>query len=159
MINRIPNFKLKLNDKYTQELISKIKKLNWKGYKLYLVGGIVENKWEAKDIDICVSGKKILPHLKESLNKATAINPGAIDIFYKKTAHNAYDCINKKVSIKDLEFAVGMERYKVAPGVHRRLKGKWKDDGLFWVTPDYSNKKELNRNYTEDPILIYDGSV
>ena len=56
MINRIPNFKLKLNDKYTQELISKIKKLNWKGYKLYLVGGIVENKWEAKDIDICVSG-------------------------------------------------------------------------------------------------------
>tara|TARA_S200002703_G_scaffold32543_2_gene28364 strand:+ start:897 stop:1376 length:480 start_codon:yes stop_codon:yes gene_type:complete len=159
MINRIPNFKLKLNDKYTQELINKIKKLNWKGYKLYLVGGIVENKWESKDIDICVIGKKILPHLKESLNKATAINPGAIDIFYKKTVHKAHDCINKKVSIKDLEFAVGMERYKVAAGVHRRFKGKWKDDELFWVSPMYLDEAKQKRNYTEEPMLIYDGTV
>lgn len=150
---------MKLNDKNVQKIIKDIKNLNWAGYKLYLVGGIIENKWDSKDIDICVTGEKILSHLKESLNKATNINPGVIDIFYKKAVHGAYDCINKKISAKDLEFAVGMEGYKISASGYKRFKGEWRKDGLFWVSPKYRNKYKQKRNYTEDPILIYDGTV
>jgi tRNA nucleotidyltransferase/poly(A) polymerase len=150
---------MKLNDKNVQKIIKDIKNLNWAGYKLYLVGGIIENKWDSKDIDICVTGEKILPHLKESLNKATNINPSIIDIFYKKAALKAYDCINGKVSVKDLEFAVGMEEYKTSRSSHKRFKGEWRKDGLFWVSPKYLNKYKQKRNYTEDPMLIYDGTV
>ena len=84
MKNRLGNYKLRLHHEYTQKLINKVKKINWEGYKLYLTGGIIENKWDTKDIDFIVVGDKVLPHLKESLTKATFINPIVIDIHYRK---------------------------------------------------------------------------
>ena len=159
MRNRLGNPKLRLHHEYTQKLINKVKKINWKGYKLYLVGGIIENKWDSKDIDFIVVGNKVLPHLKESLTKATLINPIIIDIHYQKKVHSSYQSIHGMLSLKDRKFAVSMERYKITSGVHRRFKGKWEKDGLFWVSPTYLNKIKQKRNYTEEPMLIYDGTV
>ncbi len=159
MKNRLGNPKLRLHHEYTQKLINKVKKINWKGYKLYLTGGIIENKWDSKDIDFIVIGDKVLPHLKESLTKATLIDPVIIDIHYQKKAYSSYQCIQNMLSLEDRKFAVGMERYKIASGLHRRFKGKWEKDGLFWVSPTHINETKQKRNYTEEPLLIYDGTV
>jgi hypothetical protein len=159
MKNRLGNYKLRLHHEYTQKLINKVKKINWEGYKLYLTGGIIENKWDTKDIDFIVVGDKVLPHLKESLTKATFINPIVIDIHYQKKAHTSRECIYNILSLEDKKFAVSMERYKIASGVHRRFEGEWGEDGLFWVSPTYLNEEKQKRNYTEEPILIYDGNV
>ena len=83
MKNRLGNYKLRLHHEYTQKLINEVKKINWKGYKLYLVGGIIENKWDSKDIDFAVVGNKVLPHLKESLTNAILINPIFFDNVYQ----------------------------------------------------------------------------
>jgi hypothetical protein len=159
MKNRLGNYKLRLHHEYTQKLINKVKKINWEGYKLYLTGGIIENKWDTKDIDFIVVGDKVLPHLKESLTKATFINPIVIDIHYQKKAHTSRECIYNILSLEDRKFAVSMERYKIASGVHRRFEGEWGEDGLFWVSPTHLNEEKQKRNYTEEPILIYDGNV
>jgi tRNA nucleotidyltransferase/poly(A) polymerase len=159
MKNRLGNYKLRLHHEYTQKLINEVKKINWKGYKLYLVGGIIENKWDSKDIDFAVVGNKVLPHLKESLTNAILINPIVIDIHYRKKVHNSHQSIHGMLSLEDRKFAVSMERYKIASGVHRRFEGEWGEDGLFWVSPTYLNEKKQKRNYTEEPILIYDGNV
>jgi tRNA nucleotidyltransferase/poly(A) polymerase len=147
MRNRLGNPKLRLHHEYTQKLINKVKKINWKGYKLYLVGGIIENKWDSKDIDFIVVGNKVLPHLKKSLTKAIL------------KVHSSYQSIHGMLSLEDRKFAVSMERYKMASGVHRRFRGKWEKDGLFWVSPTYLNETKQKRNYTEEPMLIYDGTV
>lgn len=159
MKNRLGNYKLRLHNEYTQKLINEVKKINWEGYKLYLVGGIIENKWDSKDIDFAVVGDKVLPHLKESLTKAILINPITIDIHYRKKVHSAYQFIHGVLSLEDRKFGVSMERYKIASGVHRRFNGEWEEDGLFWVSPTYFNEKKQKRNYTEEPMLIYDGTV
>lgn len=158
-MKRLGNYKLRLHDKYTQKLINQVKKINWQGYKLYLIGGILENKWDSKDIDFVVVGNKVLPHLKESLTKAILINPIVIDIHYQKKVHSSHQSIFGNLSLEDRKFAVSMRRYKLAPGVHRKFKGEWGKDGLFWVSPTYLNETKQKRNYTEEPMLIYDGTV
>ena len=44
-------------DKNYKKYIKKLLKLNWRHYKLYLVGGILEG-WKTIDIDIAIIGKK-----------------------------------------------------------------------------------------------------
>lgn len=159
MRNRLGNYKLRLHDEYTQKLINEVKKINWQGYKLYLIGGIIENKWDSKDIDFAVVGNKVLPHLKESLTKAILINPILIDIHYRKKVYSSHQSIWGVISLENRKFGVSMQRYKMASGVHKKFKGEWKEDGLFWVSPIYLNKEKQKRNYTEQPMLIYDGTV
>lgn len=38
------------------ERLQEIKKLDWSGFKLYLVGGCLE-EWNTRDIDICIVGR------------------------------------------------------------------------------------------------------
>ena len=58
-----------------EEVINKIHNQNWQGYKLYFIGGVLNNK-ETKDIDIFITGSgdeeklvKSIKNVQERLSK------------------------------------------------------------------------------------------
>jgi len=80
------------DDDLYKAIIDEVLALDWKHYKLYLVGGVLEG-WQTHDIDICVTGEiddDLIP-LMEAVEKL-----GCIDIYYVKS----YDEINHDVFVK-----------------------------------------------------------
>ena len=68
-------------DEIYKGCIEDLLKLDWSGYKLYLVGGLLEG-WKTTDIDICITGNigDDLPVLMEEASKL-----GPFDIYYVKS--------------------------------------------------------------------------
>jgi predicted nucleotidyltransferase len=128
-----------INDPKYQMFLKKLLKLDWKHYKLYLVGGILQG-WETKDIDICVTGvvTKELPIL---LNKARKLGP--FDMYWVKSLNK-----NNKHFVTKGSFAKSYDRGH--PNATQRL-GKWKNDGLFHMKYE---PKLKNKKYTNKPLLI-----
>mgnify|MGYP003681255031 FL=1 len=142
-----------IKDPLAKKLLKEFIKLNWKGFKLYLVGSLVEG-WKTKDIDVVITGKGDNKQLFNSMEAARKLGP--FDMYYTK---------NKLVSLKTGPFK--MKFAKSYDRVHRWYprKGEW-IDGLFWQTLNFPIKhpitgevKHAGKEYTKDPLLIYDGTV
>ena len=125
------------DEKY-MEYINHVMDLKWGDYKLYLVGGILEG-WKTTDIDICVTGTigDDLPGLMEQVHQL-----GPIDIFYVES-------LEKIKGNKHRIWEFAKCRDMVIPG--SRLHGKWKMDGLFWMTEKFDAK---GRTYSKEPLLL-----
>jgi hypothetical protein len=137
-----------LDDPIVKNLINKLKEINWDGFKLYLVGGILEG-WRTKDIDICILGNPNATNLFEAMEEARKLGP--FDLFYVEVLK----------SLKDGPFSIAFA--KSYDKVHSKAKqrpGEWKD-GLFWQQLDFPIKKVINseRVYTKPPLLIHDGTL
>ena len=61
-----------------EEVINKIHDQNWQGYKLYFVGGVINNK-ETKDIDIFITGSGNEEQLVKSIKNVQ--ERGLVDFF------------------------------------------------------------------------------
>jgi ribonucleotide reductase alpha subunit len=137
-----------LNDPIVKNLINKFKKINWEGFKLYLVGGILE-EWETKDIDICILGELNSKQLFESMEAARKLGP--FDLYY----------VNELRALDDgpysIKFAKSYDR--VSPRAKQR-PGEWIDE-LFWQEISFPMKKHTDKNriYTKPPLLIHDGTL
>ena len=137
-----------LTDPTVIKLINKLKDINWDGFKLYLVGGILEG-WETKDIDICLLGPSNNLLLFKSMEEARKIGP--FDFFYVKELK----------SLKDGPYSICFGKsYDRGHPLAKKRPGKW-IDGLFWQTLDFPIKKAVynNRTYNKPPLLIYDGTL
>tara|TARA_R110002167_G_scaffold143766_7_gene333338 strand:- start:1449 stop:1847 length:399 start_codon:yes stop_codon:yes gene_type:complete len=132
-MNPLKKFKIK-------KLLNDLLKINWQGFKLYLVGGVLEG-WETKDIDICILGEPNNKQLFNSMEEARALGP--FDLYYTK--------ILKTGRSHPTTFAKSYDRGN--PRAIQR-KGEW-IDGLFWQT----RKFEKKGTYTKEPLLIYDGTL
>ena len=56
-----------ITKKKIEQTLKKIQEQNWEGYKLYFIGGIVEER-ETKDIDIFITGDGDEKELVKSIN-------------------------------------------------------------------------------------------
>ena len=113
--------------------------LDWTGYKLYLVGGLLEG-WKTTDIDICITGD-IGDNLSTLMEDATKLGP--FDVYYVKSLDEIKGNANRI-----WEFAKHTDRRGVrAPRWH----GQWKSDGLFWMTEKFNDK---GRTYTKEPLAL-----
>ena len=113
--------------------------LDWTGYKLYLVGGLLEG-WKTTDIDICITGD-VGDNLSTLMEDATKLGP--FDVYYVKSLDEIKGNANRI-----WEFAKHTDRRGVrAPRWH----GQWKSDGLFWMTEKFNDK---GRTYTKEPLAL-----
>ncbi len=127
------------DDDLYKAIIEEVLALDWKHYKLYLVGGVLEG-WQTHDIDICVTGEiddDLIP-LMEAVEKL-----GCIDIYYVKSYNEIKGGTNRV-----WEFARPNERR--CAGSPRYL-GNWRTDGLFWTVHKF---KENGREYTKEPLSL-----
>ena len=131
-----------------KETLIKIKQQNWKGYKLYFIGGAIENR-ETKDIDIFITGDGDEKQLVKSINNVQ--EKGVIDFF-------VVDSINEEK--RGIPFEKGERFAKTYPTLPYHLKD---EDCLYWRSFKSSNcspcaKRESNKNI-EKPLLIYNGVI
>lgn len=137
-----------ISKKKIEETIIKINQQNWEGYKLYFIGGIVEER-KTKDIDIFVVGNGNEKELIKSIKNIQ--ERGVIDFF-------VVDYIDEeKIGI---QFDKGERFAKTYPISLSDLK---KEDRLYWrnfksANCGPCNKKKINKNI-EKPLLIYDGVI
>ena len=114
-------------------------KLDWKDYKLYLVGGLLQG-WKTTDIDICITGT-ITNDLPDLMKEASKLGP--FDLYYVKSLDEIKDN-----SSRVWEFAKhDCRAHKGAPRWH----GQWKTDGLFWMCEKFDDK---GRDYSKEPLLL-----
>ena len=128
-----------VEDAMYKECIKDLLALDWSGYQLYLVGGLLEG-WKTTDIDICITGNigDDLPVLMEEASKL-----GPFDVYYVKSLDEIKGNANRI-----WEFAKNTDRRGVrAPRWH----GQWKSDGLFWMTEKFNDK---GRTYTKEPLAL-----
>ena len=69
------------DDPIYQGCLADLLTLDWTGYKLYLVGGILQG-WKTTDIDICITGT-VQDNLPDLMKQAEKLGP--FDIFYVKS--------------------------------------------------------------------------
>lgn len=140
-----------INDIEASYFIKKIHDLNWVGYKVYLVGGIVEG-WETRDIDVVIEG----PigdglQLFYLMNRLKSMGP--FDIFYSEDG--------PKIENKNIEHTItrgrGQDRRDY---LANKLEGYW-ENNIFWVESTFPSLKhiEANRIYNKEPLLLIDGSL
>ena len=114
-------------------------KLDWDGYELYLVGGLLQG-WKTTDIDICITGTigdDLIPLMQE------AAKLGPFDLYYVKSLNEIKDN-----SSRIWEFAKpDCKAHEGAPRWH----GQWKSDGLFWMCEKFDPK---GREYTKEPLKL-----
>lgn len=128
-----------IEDETYKGCIEDLLKLDWSGYKLYLVGGLLEG-WKTTDIDICITGNigDDLPVLMEEASKL-----GPFDVYYVKSLDEIKGNANRI-----WEFAKYSDRRgSRAPRWH----GQWKADGLFWMTEKFNDK---GRTYSKEPLAL-----
>lgn len=130
------------------EYLTEIKKLNWSGFKLYLVGGCLE-EWETRDIDICIVGK-----INEELlfnNCQAARKLGPFDLYYigEEKPYSGAD-LTKPINIRA---AKSYDRWDKNA---RPWPGKWIGK-LYWRDLKFPYEKHKNRVHTYVPRLIHDG--
>ena len=119
--------------------LSDLLELDWTGYQLYLVGGVLEG-WKTTDIDICITGtvQNNLPSLMEQAEKL-----GPFDLYYVKSLADIRGTGNRI-----WEFA----KHKDKKGSKtQRWHGQWKSDGLFWMCEKFPDK---GRTYDAQPLLL-----
>jgi len=131
-----------------KETLIKIKQQNWKGYKLYFIGGAIENR-ETKDIDIFITGDGDEKQLIKSINNVQ--ERGLVDFF-------VVDNINEEK--RGIPFEKGERFAKTYPTFPYHLKD---EDCLYWRSFKSSNcspcaKRKSNKNI-EKPLLIYNGVI
>lgn len=143
---------MRLTDKSVASILDNIKKLNWNGFKLFLVGGLLED-WDTRDIDVVITGDGNYKLLFDSMEKARLLGP--IDFYYIKDENNLIQDRSKPFTSK---FA---KSYDKGHSKAKQRPGEWKD-GLFWMEYTFppihfeTNKKYKNQN---NPLLIHDGNV
>ena len=137
-----------LKDSVVIGLIKKLKDINWKGFKLYVVGGILEG-WETKDIDICIQGEINTKQLFSSMEAARKLGP--FDLYYVTVLKSMY------TGPYSVRFAKSYDR--LGPKATPR-NGEWVD-GLFWQELHFPRQKHIDagRIYTKPPLLIHDGTL
>jgi len=114
-------------------------KLDWKDYKLYLVGGLLQG-WKTTDIDICITGT-ITNDLPDLMKEASKLGP--FDLYYVKSLDEIKDN-----SSRIWEFAKhDCKAHEGAPRWH----GQWKSDGMFWMCEKFDDK---GRDYSKEPLLL-----
>jgi len=131
-----------------KETLIKIKQQNWKGYKLYFIGGAIENR-ETKDIDIFITGDGDEKQLVKSINNVQ--EKGVIDFF-------VVDNINEEK--RGIPFEKGERFAKTYPLLPYHLKD---EECLYWRSFKSNNcspcaKRKGNKNI-EKPLLIYNGVI
>lgn len=137
-----------ITNKKIEQTLKKIQEQNWKGYKLYFIGGIVEER-ETKDIDIFITGDGDEKELVKSINNVQ--ERGIVDFF-------VVDYIDEeKIGI---HFDKGERFAKTYPISLSDLK---EEDCLYWrnfksLNCGSCNKRKVNKN-KEKPLLIYDGVI
>jgi len=130
------------------ECLQELKKLNWNGFKLYLVGGCLEN-WNTRDIDICVSGKINEDLLFKNCQKARNIGP--FDLYYigENKPYSGYELKEKK-------------KFRAAKSYDRwdRNAQPWPGEWigkLYWRNLTFPTAKHKNKKHTYTPVLVHDG--
>ncbi len=139
------------NDKNYKRYIKKLLNLDWKHYKLYLIGGILEG-WETIDIDIIIIGEKD-KYLVPLMKKARTLGP--FDISYSPGDH--------KSMIENIYFTVSpLKSFSFRAKTYDRLcykckpfNGEWIDD-LYWTKNiDFTiREKYKTKKNTKKPLLI-----
>ena len=137
---------MKLSNDKIKKIIEELKTLNTYGFKLWLVGGVLEG-WDTQDIDICITNSTKNIDVFEFMEKARKLGP--LDMFYVKDAIPSNWRDNKKI----LKFAKSYDRGNPRA---RQRKGEW-IDGLFWMELEFPLHKKEKRIYTKNPLLIHDG--
>ena len=137
-----------ISKKKIKETLIKIKQQNWTGYKLYFVGGIVEDR-ETKDIDIFIVGNGDEKQLVKSINNIQ--ERGVVDFFVVESIDE------EKIGIP---FEKGERFAKTYPTLPYHLKD---EDCLYWrsfkpLNCGPCNKRKINENI-EKPLLIYNGVI
>jgi|TARA_B110000967_G_scaffold64259_1_gene66204 hypothetical protein len=129
-----------VNDLIYKSYIKELLKFDWKHYKLYLVGGILEG-WKTTDIDICVIGKRT-KELSDLLNKSRELGP--LDMFWVKSLKDV-----KGNGSRIWKFAKSHDRWS---NTQSQWNGKWKKDGLFHMSKKFPIKE--GREYKKEPLLL-----
>ena len=122
-----------------KECIKDLLELDWTGYQLYLVGGLLEG-WQTTDIDICITGT-IQDNLSGLMKQAEELGP--FDIYYVKSLADIRGTGNRI-----WEFAKHNDRRSPKS---ERWHGQWKSDGLFWMCEKFPDK---GRTYDAQPLLL-----
>tara|TARA_R100001163_G_scaffold2189_1_gene3396 strand:- start:12740 stop:13147 length:408 start_codon:yes stop_codon:yes gene_type:complete len=128
-----------------EEVINKIHNQNWQGYKLYFIGGVLNNK-ETKDIDIFITGSGDEEKLVKSIKNIQ--ERGLVDFFVVD-----YIDENEPNTYYLKRFA------KTYPKYPHDFK---KEHALYWrnfINKDCKCGKKTKRNYTQKPVLIYNGVI
>lgn len=128
-----------VDDEIYKGCLADLLNLDWKHYKLYLVGGLLEG-WKTTDIDICITGNidSDLPNLMKEAEKL-----GPFDLYYVDSLETISDN-----STRIWEFAkADCRAHKTAPRWH----GQWKSDGMFWMCEKFDDK---GRTYTKEPLAL-----
>lgn len=127
------------DDPIYQGCLADLLELDWTGYQLYLVGGILQG-WKTTDIDICITGT-IQSNLPDLMKQAEKLGP--FDIFYVKSLEEISDQTSRVWEFAKADCRPNPE----AP----RLHGQWKSDGLFWMCEKFEDK---GRNYNKEPLAL-----
>lgn len=130
------------------EKLQELKKLDWLGFKLYLVGGCLE-KWDTRDIDICIVGDLDEDVLFNNCQEARKIGP--FDLYYIGN--------EKPYSGKDLSKPMKIKAAKSYDRWDRNAEpwpGKWIGK-LYWRDLKFPTPKHKNKTHTYTPVLIHDG--
>ena len=137
-----------IKDPLFLDLIKKLKDINWDGFKLYLVGGMLEG-WETNDIDICIQGKINTGQLSSSMEAARKLGP--FDLYYVNVLKSMH------TGPYSIRFAKSYDR--LGPRATPR-QGEWVD-GLFWQELHFPMQKHIDKGrvYTKPPLLIHDGTL
>jgi len=136
-----------ISKKKIKETLIKIKQQNWEGYKLYFIGGVIEDR-KTKDIDIFIVGNGNEKKLIKSINNVQ--ERGLVDFF-------VVDYLNDETLIHldpPKKFA---KTYPVSRG---DLKEEdylyWRDFKPLGCKPCSNNRITKN---IEKPLLIYNGVI
>ena len=126
--------------------IHKLKAINWKGFKLWLVGGCLE-EWDTRDIDICILGELNSKQLFSSIEEARSVGP--FDMYYVKEL--------KSLDNGPYSISYAKSHDRCCKNANQR-PGEW-IDGLFWQQKKFPMDKHKEREYTKKPLLIHDGTL
>ena len=129
------------------EALQDLKKLDWSGFKLYLVGGCLES-WETRDIDICIVG-----NINEDLlfsNCQASRKLGPFDMYYigNEKPYSGKD-LNKQVSVKAAKSYDRWDRNS------HPWPGEWIGK-LYWRDLIFPTEKHKGKTHTYTPVLIHD---
>jgi len=127
------------DDPIYQGCLADLLELDWTGYQLYLVGGLLHG-WKTTDIDICITGA-VQDNLPELMEQAEKLGP--FDLYYVKSLEDIRGTGNRI-----WEFAKYKDRRSPKS---ERWHGQWKSDGLFWMCEKFPNK---DRNYNKEPLAL-----
>ena len=129
---------ISVNDVKFKKHLKDLLSLDWKHYKLYLVGGVLENR-PTIDIDIFVIGKRD-KNLIPLLNKARSLGP--FDLSYQASYK---DILNRKNNVRAKSYDRLNKHGKPFPN------GEWIDD-LYWITCNFYKLK--NKTKFKKPVLL-----